>query len=140
MLQFGTEDRNVCMEEKTLRMTMKMQGSSWSWSEEFRPYLLMKDQSRLYFDQANIQEHQKVKNGIGEGILSRYGGFPGLREEELELETYVWLELATGDVYFELIPIQEEAGRIEKIFWPGPMEFQKDSSRWYTVLPHGQGL
>ena len=63
MLQFGTEDRNVCMEEKTLRMTMKMQGSSWSWSEEFRPYLLMKDQSRLYFDQANIQEHQKVKNG-----------------------------------------------------------------------------
>lgn len=140
MLQFGTEDKNVCMEEKTLRMTMKMQGRSWSWSEDFRPYLLMKDQSRLYFDQANIQEHQKVKNGIGEGILSRYGSFPGLREEELELETYVWMELATGDVYFELIPIQEEAGQIEKIFWPGPMEFQKDSSRWYTVLPHGQGL
>ena len=64
MLQFGTEDRNVCMEEKTLRMTMKMQGSSWSWSEEFRPYLLMKDQSRLYFDQANIQEHQKVNQRL----------------------------------------------------------------------------
>ena len=59
---------------------------------------------------------------------------------ELCFETYIWIELSTGDVHFEWIPITEPASGMDEVVWPGAMDFMCDSEDWYTLLNWGQGL
>ena len=52
----------------------------------------------------------------------------------------MWIEESTEDVYFEWIPLEEKDLHVEKVFWPGPMEFDKPKDSWYTLLTRQQGL
>ena len=36
---------------------------------------------------------------------------------ELCFETYIWIELSTGDVHFEWIPITEPASGMDEVVW-----------------------
>ena len=57
-----------------------------------------------------------------------------------KFQTLVWAENATGEVYCEWIPLQEEGLEVKKVFWPGPVEFGEKREDWYTLLTHQQGM
>ncbi len=126
---------SIELDEKTLCISLTADGQKWGWPSDYRPRILMKDGSSLYFDEAGEQRHEEIQNGVGSGILSRYA-FRGITE----FETYVWTERASGDFRFEFIPLSDQKGSIAKVFWPGPMEFRQTSASWYTLLTQGQGL
>ena len=128
----------VSLDEKSLLFSVSAEGELWKWKESYRPHFLSGEET-VYFSQAEKIVHQEISNGVGKGILSTYSGFIIAGEKrELVFETLVWVEEATEDVYFEWIPIKE-AGEITRLFWPGPMEFEKEREDWYTLVTERQG-
>lgn len=92
------------LDEQTLGFTVISDGERWTWAKGFSPCLVMaKDNRPVCFSQAPYIRHITVENGVGRGIRSRYEGLPGIPA----FETYVWVEDASQDVYFEWIPLEE---------------------------------
>lgn len=131
----------ICLDEKTLSFSFKKgDGKEWNWDKSYVPYMECENGKVLFGDAAGIS-HQPFHTGVGEGILSTYCGF----EKEgktvpYKFQTLVWAENATGEVYCEWIPLQEEGFEVKKVFWPGPMEFGEKREDWYTLLTHQQGM
>lgn len=131
----------ICLDEKTLTFSFKKgDGKEWNWDKSYVPYMECENGKVLFGDAAGIS-HQPFHTGVGEGILSTYCGF----EKEgktvpYKFQTLVWAENATGEVYCEWIPLQEEGLEVKKVFWPGPMEFDEKREDWYTLLTHQQGM
>ena len=130
----------VTFNEDTLSVSLERGSSTWSWRADFQPHLVCSEGEFLFQDAVKIS-HENYRMGIGEGIRSRFEGF----EKEGEMfpyifETLIWIEEATGDVYFEWIPLQEEGLHVQKVFWPGEMEFDEAEDSWYTLLTHQQGI
>lgn len=131
----------ICLDEKTLSFSFKKgDGKEWNWDKSYVPYMECENGKVLFGDAAGIS-HQPFHTGVGEGILSTYCGF----EKEgktvpYKFQTLVWAENATGEVYCEWIPLQEEGLEVKKVFWPGPMEFGEKREDWYTLLTHQQGM
>ena len=103
----------------------------------------------LYFKDAKIKSHELIHTGVGEGIRSIYkdfllpSSFTDKKDELLSFsfETFVWIEYSTKQVYFEWIPLTEAPiDCIDKILFPGPFAFQKESSSWYSIIPKEQGI
>ena len=116
-------------------------GNTWAWVDEYRPMVRTVQGDIVYFDQAQQVTHRRWKSGVGEGILSHYEGFaPEGKIISFAFETLVWTEGATGNVYFEFIPIREEGIAVQDICWPGPMAFDAPQDDWYSVLNILQGL
>lgn len=127
--------------EEALRFAFQREnGVLWKWDESYRPYMECKS-GKIYFSDARRISHQAFHSGVGDGILSTYRGFENNGgEAPFEFQTLVWVENATQDVYCEWIPICEEGLKVEKIFWPGPMEFREPRDNWYTLLNNRQGM
>lgn len=127
--------------EEALRFAFQREnGVLWKWDESYRPYMECKS-GKIYFSDARRISHQVFHSGVGDGILSTYRGFENHGgEAPFEFQTLVWVENATQDVYCEWIPICEEGLKVEKIFWPGPMEFREPRDNWYTLLNNRQGM
>lgn len=127
--------------EEALRFAFQREnGVLWKWDESYRPYMECKS-GKIYFSDARRISHQVFHSGVGDGILSTYRGFENHGGEvPFEFQTLVWVENATQDVYCEWIPICEEGLKVEKIFWPGPMEFREPRDNWYTLLNNRQGM
>ena len=131
--------QSIAFDEEKLSFSICTDGEEWSFEDNYRPYLMIAGE-KILFSQAEDILHQEVKNGIGTGILSTYKGFIVNGErKDISFETYVWMEDITGDVFFEWIPLNEN-GKIEEVFWPGPMAFEKRSRDWYTLITEYQGL
>lgn len=105
--------------------------------------------SLLYFKDAKSKSHELIRTGVGEGIRSIYKDFIlpssySSKKEELlsfSFESYVWIEYSTKQVYFEWIPLTEASiDCIDKILFPGPFAFHKESSSWYSIIPKEQGI
>mgnify|MGYP007015029197 CR=1 FL=1 len=60
-----------------------------------------------FFQRLKNVSHKRYDTGIGFGLVSHYEDFEQV--PELCFETYIWIELSTGDVHFEWIPITEPA-------------------------------
>lgn len=130
--------QSIAFDEEKLCFSICADGEEWSFEENYRPYLVIAGE-KVLFSQAEKVLHQEIKNGIGAGILSNYSGFVVNGEHmNISFETYVWMEEATGDVFFEWIPL-EENGKIEHVCWPGPMAFEEKRSDWYTLITEYQG-
>lgn len=102
--------------------------------------MVCKEGEFFFRDAVNIS-HEEYSFGTGNGIRSRFESF--MRDGKLVpyiFETLVWIEHATGDVYFEWIPLQEEGLHVEKVYWPGAMEFSEKKDTWYTLLTFQQGV
>ena len=122
-------------DENTLSFNISANGTEWQTKTGFSPFIKTADKI-IYFNDASVISHKEVITGVGKGILSRFDG----HESGIVFETFVWIENATNDMYFEWIPIEECSTNIDYICWPGEFEFSKDSSDWYTLLPKQQGL
>lgn len=116
-------------------------GVRWSWPAAYRPRIETSAGSFFFTDALSVERHDWI-TGIGKGIRSTYRGFTGPDGAvcPLAFETVVWVEEATGAVFFELIPLEEGDIRLKAAYWPGPMEFSADSEDWYSVLNVLQGL
>lgn len=130
----------LLFQEKTLRFTIIHEWTAWNWEEDFQPSLETKDGNAL-FQSAKSIRHELLKTGLGSGVLSRFSGFTfGNVCSKLAFETFVWIEEATGFVYFQWRPICEDKVSLTAIYWPGPMDFYNKDRDWYTLLNIQQGL
>lgn len=130
----------IDLDENTLHITVESAGACWRWGADYRPSFLTGG-GRTEFAAADLIRHEKAVNGVGIGIRSRYSGFEvDGKAVDLSFETYVWVEDATEDVYFEWIPLSDAGAIVKQVFWPGYMEFDTARDDWYTLLTEGQGL
>lgn len=130
----------IQLEEKRLRFTLRKDEAIWEWADDYIPYLDC-EEGRIAFGDALTIRHEKVENGIGGGIRSSYRGFRiGEGTVPYAFETYVWIEQATEDIYFEWIPLCEDGLHVKAVYWPGEMSFEQGSRNWYTLLNLQQGL
>mgnify|MGYP002509869851 FL=1 len=140
-MDITTNEMKLQFDEKTLAFSVqKGEGCVWKWDGNYAPYLECEEGEVLFADAQEIR-HQEYRTGTGRGILSTYRGFGKAGESgEYEFQTLVWTENATGEVYFEWIPVKEEGLKVKKVFWPGPMEFCEKREDWYTLLTQRQGM
>lgn len=123
--------------EETLHCDIYADGTKWIWQHNYQPYFKYNGKDVL-FSEAKTISHKRYDTGIGFGLVSHYENFEQV--PELCFETYIWIELSTGDVHFEWIPITEPVSGMDEVVWPGAMDFKCDSEDWYTLLNWGQGL
>ena len=117
--------------EETLHCDIYADGTKWTWQQDYQPYFKYNGKDVLFSEAKNIS-HKRYDTGIGFGLVSHYENFE--KVPELCFETYIWIELSTGDVHFEWIPITEPASGMDEVVWPGAMDFMCDSEDWYTLL------
>lgn len=138
---FTVENHGIRLElnAETLALTICAQGQEWCTGGEGR--VVLKDGGEIFFRDGKQVQHSLWKTGVGTGIRSRYAGFSlDGAPLALEFETIVWVENETGDVFFEWMPRNEDNISIQAVYWPDAFEFEKDSSRWYSLLNLEQGL
>ena len=130
----------VILNETSLAVSVERGNTRWRWREEFQPRLICSEGEFLFQDAVMIS-HEYYHMGIGEGIRSRFEGFEKEGKKfPYSFETLIWIEENTGDIYFEWVPLQEEGLHVQKVFWPGDMEFDEKKDSWYTLLTHQQGI
>ena len=138
-IQVSYQELYLKFDKENLRYTISTGKTSWETEENFSPFFRVKAcEKPIYFKEAKEQKHELVKSGVGEGIRSSYSGFA---LSDFSFETFVWIEYSTKQVYFEWIPLKEELlNDIEKVLFPGPFSFKKESKDWYTIIPKEQGI
>ena len=107
-------------------------GGLWKPLPDFQCYVAAKDGHKALFSEARCETHD-FRTGVGEGIRSVYTEFQGI--PGLCIETRIWLEKSSGNVRYDLIPLND--CEIREIAWPAP--FEMDSPEGRTVLPLMQG-
>ena len=126
--------------EETLQIEVENHGNLWQWDEVYKPYFKIGEEI-IYFQDAGAIEHFSWHTGVGEGFRTKFSRFViNGSESPLSFETLVWVEDATQNVYFELIPVEEAHELMGNFYWPGQMAFKENSSKWYTVINMLQGL
>ena len=152
MIQFSYDGLCLRFDKENLRYSILTGKTTWETDEFFSPFFRVQSCDKpIYFKDAEVQKHELVKSGVGEGIrsfyrdfvLSKSAGSESGKEETLSFsfETFVWIEYSTKQVYFEWIPFTEAPeNAIEQVFFPGPFSFQKERNDWYTILPKEQGI
>ncbi len=130
----------ICFDEESLRFTLYRKETAWEWSESYIPHFEWEG-GKIEFKDADSISHERVENGLGVGIRSRYQGF-SIEGSQVPytFETYVWIEKTTEDIYFEWIPICEDGVQVKRVYWPGAMAFENNREDWYTLLNCQQGL
>ena len=140
MISIEVNNVKISFEEESLRFILYQEGTAWEWMESYRPHFEYEG-GNLEFKDAVSVSHERVDNGLGEGIRSRYQGFVvGGTKVPYTFETYVWIERTTGHIYFEWIPVCEEGLQGKRVYWPGAMAFEEKRKDWYTLLNYQQGL
>lgn len=134
----------LTLDRATLALTVARGQGVWAWHKAFRPHITYAgrngaEERTVYFDQAGAISHERWETGVGGGFISHYAGFSG-PAAGLAFETIVWVEYATGHVRCEWVPLSEGREPVKAVYWPGPMEFEKRKSSWYTLLNWEQGI
>lgn len=136
------EKRGIILQfdENTLTYSMERDHQTWKWPKNYVPRMICEEGEFCFRDACQIS-HEVIHFGTGEGIHSRFEGFKKDGEEiPYHFETLVWIEEASGDVFFEWIPVEEEGLHVLKVLWPGEMEFDEARDDWYTLLNQEQGM
>lgn len=123
----------------TLGFTVEAKGQVWTTAAGFVPRIVLADGSEKKFSESMEIRHSIWKTGVGDGIKSVFRAFPDGRSEiPFSFETIVWAEGATGDVYFEFVPLCDDGLDVKHVCWPGPMDFSDEGG--CSVMTVGQGL
>ena len=104
----------------------------WQIRADFRCCVRGRDGRTAYFDEAACSV-RAYRCGVGQGVSYRLSGFKGF--ERLAIEARIWVETATDDVRYELIPLCDDD--VADILWPAP--FEMESADGCSVLPLMQG-
>ena len=140
MIEITKAGTTLIFDENKLTFEMRRDQEVWRWAGNYVPKMICEEGEFLFQDACRIS-HEKAENGTGSGILSVYEGFcVNGTETPYTFETFVWIEEATGDVFFEWIPVKEEGLQVQKVLWPGEMEFEEAKEDWYTLLNQEQGM
>ena len=140
MIHITLAGTDLRFDEASLHFSMTRNGIDWNWESGYIPALATEEEE-IPFQNAASVTHEEKETGLGRGVLSRYEGFRVHAEpSKLAFATWVWIEGATGNVFFEWIPLCEEDISIKTVSWPGSMEFGEGRSDWYTLLNQHQGL
>ena len=140
MIEITKAGTTLIFDENKLTFEMRRDQEAWRWAGNYVPKMICEEGEFLFQDASRIS-HEKAENGTGSGILSVYEGFcVNGTETPYTFETFVWIAEATGDVFFEWIPVKEEGLQVQKVLWPGEMEFEEAKEDWYTLLNQEQGM
>lgn len=140
MINIKLNDMGISLDENSLRYSIRKGIEEWQWQEGYEARIECEEETLLFKNALNIT-HTQVKNGLGEGILSRYEGFKAHGTEvPYTFETFAWIEGTTGTVTFEWMPICEEGLKVKAVYWPGEMEFTGNDASFYTLIPMQQGI
>lgn len=140
MIHIALAGTELKFDENSLHFSMRRNGANWNWEENYVPKFIAGDEETAFLNAGSVS-HEIRETGLGRGVLSRYEAFLVNGEKSaFSFATYVWIEGATGDVFFEWIPLCEDNISVKSVFWPGPMEFAADRADWYTLLNQHQGL
>ncbi len=127
--------------DETLSFSVMAHNQEWAWSASYRPKIVTQDNTEVLFSQASSIHSSLWKSGVGSGIRTTYSGFTvNGNEIPFSFETITWIEGVSGDVFFEFVPLNEEGLDVKAVYWPGYMEFDENSAKWYSVLNLMQGL
>lgn len=129
---------NMTYNRDTLEILVKTSGKIWRTNKNFSPYLIInsgEDDQKLYFKDAESILHEEWNTGIGFGYKTTFSNFKsGSDYIPLTFKTLIWIDNTDGEIHMELIPVVD-TNKIKKIAWPGPLEFDKQDSDSYTVIP-----
>lgn len=117
----------------TLQYRISTRTRTWETDPLSPPCILLKNGEKLFFTAAQRITHRYYENGVGRGILSSYSA------EAFSVETLVWIEYATQNIRFELIP-GTEGLNFSAVYWPGHFLFDQPKQEAYSVMPILQGL
>lgn len=113
---------------------------NWKFRKEARNRMEC-EEGVFFFEDALVIERKDIVSGVGIGIQTHYEGFEvNGTKVPYAFDTIMWTEDATGDVYFEWIPLCEDGLTVKRVYWPGEMEFEEKSDSWYTLLNEEQGI
>jgi len=139
-IQLDTKNITITFDTASLLCRIDAGGRAWEQDSTNAPTILLTDGRRLPFASASHIHHRRYDSGVGTGILSSYDGFsPDGTEMDFSFETLIWIEYATGDIRFELIPGRDGLA-FDRFLWPAPFVFNTPSNTAYTVMPVMQGL
>lgn len=130
----------ISLDEKSLILSVKKGDQIWKFREDAK--LRMEcEEATVYFVDAQTISHKEFVSGVGKGIQSHYEGFEVNGQlVPYAFDTIVWVEYASGNVFFEWIPLCEEGLTIKRVYWPGEMEFEEAKDSWYSLLNWQQGI
>ena len=132
---------SLVFEDSTLAFTVCTDSGEWKWANSFCPKILLKDGREILFTESRAIHHSIWKTGVGRGIRSTFEGFSlDGADVPFSFETIAWIEDISSDVFFEFIPLCDEGLEVKAVYWPGCMEFDACSDRYYSVLNILQGL
>lgn len=138
--QVRCEEMVLRFNAESLKVEIENNGNLWKWDESYSPYFTIGEE-KIYFKEAGTIQHFEWNTGVGIGFRSKFSKFIiDNQEDALSFETLVWIEYATQNIYFELIPLSESSKLIGNFYWPGQMDFEENSSKWYSVINMLQGL
>lgn len=140
MMMIDVNGMQISLDEKTLSLSVKKGNQIWKFREDAK--LRMEcEEATVYFEDAQTISHKEFVSGVGRGIQSHYEGFEvNGQQVPYAFDTIVWVEYASGNVFFEWIPLCEEGLTIKRVYWPGEMEFEEAKDSWYSLLNWQQGI
>ena len=121
MIQITLAGTELRFDEANLHVSMTRNGTDWSWESDYIPVFNAAQREIPFLDAASVS-HEVRQTGLGKGILSRYEGFAADGDASvsgLSFCTYVWIEEATGDVFFEGIPLGKRVPASSPSHGPG---------------------
>ena len=139
-MTIDVNDTQLMLDEKTLSFSVQAGEQTWRFRKDAKPRLEC-EEGTIYFEDAVVVSHKEFVSGIGKGIQSHYEGFEvNGQKVPYAFDTIVWIEYASGNIFCEWIPLQEEGLNIKAVYWPGEMEFEEAKDSWYTLLNWQQGI
>ncbi len=96
----------------------------------------LSDEKRIDFQSAASIVRMPFTNGLGHGIKTVYAGFA--HENDI-FATCIWIEDSTQDLYFEWIPLDTDAMKIQAVYWPQAFDFDDGKNTSYTLINQMQG-
>lgn len=114
------------------RWEMKTAGKLWQSDARFKPYLLLKDQTKLEFTSFAKRDMTPYQNATHEGFYITYSQ---AEKTSIKLRTYYLLDKQTAELLLRLMVIDEDP-QIQEIAWPAPLATEDG----YSVLPYRQGI
>ncbi len=121
-----TADPAGCRYEVTLP-------SGAQWRIARHPFVRFADGRIVPFPEPSAEA--RTSTGTSDGVRAVYGGFGGT----ISVETHVFIDRTTGDLFFEVRLDGDRPGEVEAVSFPAPFEFGAAPGQGYTVLPRMQG-
>lgn len=129
----------VTLHEETLALMIQAPGGDWQSISGFVPHFLSENGDEIPFSSAQSVTITPVSTGVADGVWITLSGFPSDTDQCSAGFSLLILQLHTGELRFEFIPLTEERMTIREVCWPAPLE-RMDQAMGRTVFPMMQGM